>query len=109
MADYEIDEIRRIRREISARFDHDMGKLIAHYQALEEEYRKSGKYKFVDASPDTSDIAELDDDFWKNARWVAPENSFRIEDEVLEWFKEQGQDYHDQINKVLRAYMEAHR
>ena len=48
MADYEIDEIRRIRREISARFDHDVNKLIAHYQALEEEYRKSGKYKFVD-------------------------------------------------------------
>ena len=30
------------------RFDHDVGKLIAHYQALEKEYRKSGKYKFVD-------------------------------------------------------------
>ena len=48
MADYEIDEIRRIRRKISARFDHDVGKLIAHYQELEEAYRKSGKYKFVD-------------------------------------------------------------
>ena len=48
MADYEIDEIRRIRREISERFDHDVGKLLAHYQALEREYRKSGKYKFVD-------------------------------------------------------------
>ena len=35
MANYEIDEIRRIRREISARFDHDFGKLVAHYQALE--------------------------------------------------------------------------
>ena len=48
MADYEIDEIRRIRREISARFDHNVDKLIAHYRALEEKYRKSGKYKFVD-------------------------------------------------------------
>jgi len=48
MVNYEIDEIRRIRWEISARFDHDVGKLIAHYQALEREYRKSGKYKFVD-------------------------------------------------------------
>ncbi len=48
MADYEIDEIRRIRRKISAKFDHDVDKLIAHYQTLEEEYRKSGKYKFVD-------------------------------------------------------------
>lgn len=48
MANYEIDEIRRIRREISARFDHDVNKLIAHYQALEQKYRKSSKYKFVD-------------------------------------------------------------
>ena len=48
MKNYEIDEIRRIRREISERFDHDVDKLIAHYQALEKEYRKSGKYKFVD-------------------------------------------------------------
>ena len=48
MANCELDEIRKIRQEISARFDHDVDKLIAHYQALEEEYRKSGKYKFVD-------------------------------------------------------------
>lgn len=63
MANYELDEIRKIRRNISARFDHDVGKLIAHYQALEKEYRKSNKYKFVDPSPDTSGIPELDDDF----------------------------------------------
>ncbi len=48
MANYELDEICRIRRKISARFDHDVGKLIVHYQVLEREYRKSGKYKFVD-------------------------------------------------------------
>ena len=34
--------------KISTRFDHDVSKLVAHYQALEREYRKSGKYKFVD-------------------------------------------------------------
>ena len=109
MADYEIDEIRRIRREISARFDYDVDKLIAYYQELEKEYQKSGKYKFVDPPPDTSDIPELDDDFWENARRVVPENYLQIEHEILEWFKEQGQDYHEQINTVLRAYMEAHR
>ncbi len=57
MADYEIDENRRIRREISARFDHDVDKLIAYYQELEEEYRKSGKYKFVDPPSETSEEA----------------------------------------------------
>ena len=48
MADYEIDEIRRIRREISAKFDHDASKLGEYYRKLDEKYRKSGKYKFVD-------------------------------------------------------------
>ena len=48
MANYEIDEIRRIRREISARFDHDINKLCEYYIKLDEKYRKSGKYKFAD-------------------------------------------------------------
>ena len=62
MANYEIDEIRRIRREISARFDHDVDKLIAHYQALEQEYRKSGKYKFVDPPIEKPETAKSDDE-----------------------------------------------
>ena len=61
MGNYEIDEIRRIRRKISARFDHDVGKLIAHYQALEREYRKSGKYKFVDPPTEVSEDTEQGD------------------------------------------------
>ena len=56
---------------------------------------------------DTSDIPELDDDFWENARQIVPENYLQIEREILEWFKGQGQDYHARINTVLRAYMEA--
>jgi hypothetical protein len=48
MVNYEIDEIRRIRREISARFDHDVNKLCEYYMKLDEKYRKSGKYKFVE-------------------------------------------------------------
>ena len=62
MADYEIDEIRRIRREISERFDHDVDKLIAHYQALEPEYRKSGKYKFVDPPDKKPKVTKSDDE-----------------------------------------------
>ena len=62
MANYELDEIHRIRREISARFDHDVGKLIAHYQVLEKEHRKSGKYKFVNPPPEKPKTMESDDD-----------------------------------------------
>ena len=61
MANYEIDEIRRIRREISARFDHDVNKLCEYYRKLEQEYRKSGKYKFVDP-PDEKPKAEKSKD-----------------------------------------------
>ena len=65
MANYEIDEIRRIRREISARFNHDVSKLVAHYQALEREYRKSGKYKFVDPPTKKPKTMESGDKFSK--------------------------------------------
>ena len=56
MADYEIDEIHRIRREISARFGHDVSKLSAYYQKLDEEFRKAG-YKFVDPPSETPEAA----------------------------------------------------
>ena len=56
---------------------------------------------------DTSEIPELDDDFWENAQPIVPENYLQIEYEILEWFKGQGQDYHKRINTVLRAYMDA--
>ncbi len=59
-------------------------------------------------SIDTSDIPELDDDFWENAQRIVPENYLQIEHEILEWFKKQGQDYHAEINKVLRAHIETH-
>ena len=62
-----------------------------------------------DNAIDTSEIPELGDDFWENAQQIVPENYLQIEQEILEWFKEQGQDYHTRINTVLRAYMEAHR
>ena len=62
-----------------------------------------------DDAIDTSDIPELDEDFWENAQRVVPENYLQIEQDILEWFKGQGQDYDTRINTVLRSYMEAHR
>ena len=62
-----------------------------------------------DDTIDTSEIPELDDDFWENAQRIVPENYLQIEHEILEWFKGQGHDYHAQINKVLRAHIETHR
>lgn len=35
--------------------------------------------------------------------------TLRIDADVLEWFKSQGQGYQTQINSLLRAYMEANK
>ena len=42
-----MDEVREMRRKISAEFGHDFNQLVAYYQGLEDEMRKSGKYKFA--------------------------------------------------------------
>lgn len=60
MADYELDEIRRIRCEISARFNHDARRLGEYYQTLDEEYRKAG-YKFAAPPPENPAPAESPD------------------------------------------------
>jgi hypothetical protein len=38
--DQPIDEIRELRRRISARFDHDPARLVAYYVKLQEQYRE---------------------------------------------------------------------
>ncbi len=43
-----IDEIREVRRKISAEFGHDPRRLMQHYKEMEEEMRRSGKYKFYE-------------------------------------------------------------
>jgi hypothetical protein len=44
----EIIEIRKIRHEISKKYDHDLNKLLKHYQQLEAKLKASGKYKFAE-------------------------------------------------------------
>ena len=60
-----------------------------------------------------SDIRQLDASFFKNAKLRTPRNkkavSLRLDPDVLEWFKEQGEGYQTRINAVLRLYMDAHR
>ena len=34
-----IDEIREVRHQISARFNHDPERLVAHYMELQEQYK----------------------------------------------------------------------
>ena len=62
MTNYELDEIHRIRRKISAKFDHDAKKLGEYYRKLEKEYRKSGKYKFADPPDEKQEDTKTEDD-----------------------------------------------
>lgn len=64
-----------------------------------------------DSEIDTTDIPELDDDFWAKAEVRPPIDksaiSIRLDEDILAWFKAQGKGYQSRINAVLRAYYEA--
>ena len=63
-----------------------------------------------DEEIDTSDIAELGDDFFRQATLRAPAKkpiTLRVDTDVLEWFKSQGKGYQSRINALLRAYMDS--
>lgn len=63
----------------------------------------------TDKQIDTSDIAELDDEFFRNAKLTTPPKqpvTLRLDSDVLKWFKSQGQGYQTRINTLLRRYME---
>ncbi|MGB7891246.1 MAG: BrnA antitoxin family protein [Microcoleus sp.] len=61
---------------------------------------------------DTSDIPELDANFWAKAKLVTPLTkqaiSLRVDSDVLDWFKSQGKGYQSLMNAVLRSYVEYH-
>ena len=48
-----VKEVREMRMKISEECGHDLNRLIAYYQEVGEELRKSGKYKFADLEPPT--------------------------------------------------------
>ena len=66
-----------------------------------------------DEDIDCSDIPELDDAFWKNAKLVIPPHkqqlTIRLDSDILGWLKGQGQGYQTRINSILRSYYEAHK
>jgi uncharacterized protein (DUF4415 family) len=68
-----------------------------------------------DQDIDTSDIPEVDEDFFATAKLIMPTTtkkvpvSMRVDDDVLAWFKSQGErGYQTRMNAVLRAYVQAH-
>lgn len=66
-----------------------------------------------DSKIDFSDIPELDEEWFKNAKPIYPKPkqpiSIRLDDDVYQWFKEQGNGYQSHINAVLKSYVQAHK
>ena len=64
-----------------------------------------------DKEIDTSDIPELDAEFFRRAELRVPVKqavTIRLDADVLEWFKGQGTGYQTRINQLSRQYMQAH-
>jgi uncharacterized protein (DUF4415 family) len=63
-----------------------------------------------DSAIDTSDIPELDENFWDNAKMISPKTkqaiSLRVDSDVLDWFKNRGKGYQSLMNSVLKSYVE---
>jgi uncharacterized protein (DUF4415 family) len=65
---------------------------------------------------DTSDIPEISPEQFARAvvrRGLKPsaakaQLTIRVDRDVLEWYRQKGRGYQTRINKLLRAYMEAH-
>ena len=66
------------------------------------------------ASKTRADVPEgssVGDDFWKRARIVMPPGKtsvhLRVDSDVFDWFKKQGEGHLTRMNAVLRSYVEA--
>ena len=57
MTDEIIQEVRRVRHEISRRCDHDPSRVVAYYREFQEELKRSGKYRFCQRTSDIDETA----------------------------------------------------
>jgi uncharacterized protein (DUF4415 family) len=61
---------------------------------------------------DTSDSPPLTDKFFTTAKWRKPKAKVKVtvevESDVVDWFKEQGDNYEQYLAAALRIYAHAH-
>ncbi len=70
-----------------------------------------------DEDIDLSDMPEVSPEMFAQAvvrRGLKPvprkaQLTLRVDSDVLDWFRKQGQGYQTKINTLLRAYMDAHK
>ena len=67
----------------------------------------------TDEEIDTSDIPPLTEDFFARAKLLMLRDMIdriiQLDADVLQWFRDQEQDYTQSINHVLRSYIESHK
>ncbi len=72
------------------------------------EKRRNELVSRTDAHIDYSDIPELDDAFWAEAKIIEPEGTqqvtLRLKKSVLDAYKATGKGYHSRMNAVLESY-----
>lgn len=65
-----------------------------------------------DSNIDYSDISATTEEFWADADVFIPQHkvhvSIRLDDEIVNFFKQGGRGYQSKINAVLKAYVYAH-
>lgn len=66
-----------------------------------------------DSDIDYSDIPELDEEFFKNARLVIPGEDLDVSEpvevkpEIVSWFKRHSKNYQARINSVLTSHIKS--
>lgn len=67
--------------------------------------------RMKDEDIDLSDIPELDEQFWDNAQLAMPDTkeriTIRVDQDVLDYFRESGPGYQTRMNAVLRSFVTA--
>jgi uncharacterized protein (DUF4415 family) len=79
---------------------------------MTKKYEKELSLEALAAMPDEeldySDIPELDETFWANAKYVEPEGTqqitLRVKKSVVEAYKSTGKGYQTRMNSVLESY-----
>ncbi|PDW03094.1 BrnA antitoxin family protein [Candidatus Viridilinea mediisalina] len=66
-----------------------------------------GLAKMADEAIDYTDIPPLSDAFFARAKLTLP-HAVELDPDVLTWFKQQGHDYPERINQILREYIALH-
>lgn len=93
--------IRRLAPTVEAIIQSE-GRPLTEKELATELLRPDGEQ---DEDIDYSDIPPLTDQFFTRARLELP-NAVAVDPDILDWFKNRGEDYTVQINAVLRHYIE---